>query len=336
MATETKVNPNHILNIPLSDIFVDPTWNTRSGVGNSSSGGSNDENTDAGLVESIKARGQDQEVLLRPTPKEFKVKQPYMLVYGFRRHWAVTQIATETGNLKTATIKARIEEMTETQARAKNLGENTARENLGAADICFGIARILEVEPTMPSTAVAQEIGLNQSYVAQHMRILAGVKKSILQKWRDQTGKKVTVAEMEKLAKLQTAGEQEKAFNEASGKDAGEGSEKGPNAWKDASKKKMAKLGTFFGSLAREGYLSIDPETFFLDALPLLVKVSGGKGNKQASDREMQGFAEAGYKAFHAEMEREEVAEKAEADRVEGNAKEKAKNGGKGKTVSAN
>lgn len=326
---DIKIDSTRIMNLPISDIFVDPTWNTRSGIGEGASGGSDDENSDEGLLLSIKARGQDEEVLVRPTPKEYKVKQPYMLVYGYRRLWAISKIAAEAGN-KNPTIKAKAEEMTEAEARSRNLRENTGRENLDACDVCFGIARILEADPQKPGTQIAQEVGLSQPYVAKHLRIITGLKKSLLQKWRDSVGKKPSVDAMVKLAAAEK-GEQEAGFNALVGKE-GEGSDnKGPNAWKDSSKAKAVKVGAFLGLLARENLIHLDEESFFIDALPFYTKVSGGKGNKTATDRELQAWAAAAYEAFVNARDKDDDTSGATAEEVKAK-----KNGKKGATVSAN
>lgn len=329
--SDMKIDETKILTIPLSDIYVDPTWNVRSGVGEGGEGGE-DENSDIGLVESIKARGQDEPVLVRPTPKEAKVKQPYTLVYGFRRFWAISSIAEETGS-KTPTIKAKVKSMTEGEARAANVRENTARDTLSAADICFGIGEIRKVNPNVVQTAVAQDLGLSQGYVGRHFAILDGLKPSLLQKWRLNRGIKITVKAIEAIAKLEKSAQDEafaalvKAATPAGEMTDGEKA----NKFREAAKKRAATMGKLFGQLAREGHLTLDPETFFYDALEFYAPVKAGRSDKEVSDRVKNAVAQEGYKAFMSEFEKDDDTSGETAEDVK--AKKKAKNSAE---VSAN
>lgn len=300
-----KNTADKIVNLPLSDIFIDNSWNTRSDVGAGSSGGDDEENTDEGLMASIGTRGQEEPVRVRPTPKELKRKEPYMLVYGFRRAWAIGKLAEKNGD-KNPTIKARVSDLTEEQARELNLAENTARDSLATCDIAYGIARVLEHSPQRTSVAISQEVGLNQGYVATIMRVVQGLKKGLLQKWRDQRGKKLTLAEMERISKLTTKEEQEAAFAEYAKKHSEtESEEQGANAWKKANKAKAEAFGKLFGGLQREGLLEVgDPEMFFLQAFEggFFGRLKRGAG-KELSDKEKHAVADVAFKAWEAAVE---------------------------------
>lgn len=334
MAKEIEaVDETKIIHVPLKDIFADPTWNVRSNVGERTGDESeDDENTDAGLQASIEAKGQDEPVTLRPSPKG--TKEPYTLVAGFRRLWAMHRIAEKTGE-KAQTIKAVVKNLSEAEARAFNIRENTARDSLGAADLNFGVERILELEPNKTGVSIANELGMAQGYISKHVKLVTALKPSIRRKWREMVGFKPTVDQMTAIAKLDKT-EQDAKFQElVDAKRAREegGSTNSENAWRERAKDKAAKFGTLMGTLARAGFIELDAGTFFYDALEHYVTLKKNKDGSDPADRVKAAIAEAGVTAFMAELERDDDTTGETAEEVKAKEKGKKSKGAKNGAV---
>jgi ParB/RepB/Spo0J family partition protein len=179
-ATATK-NPSreNAKEIPISQIHADHSWNSRGPRWKESA---NDEDTKfEGLVASIRARGLDEPVVVRPNPDP-KAKQPYSLVYGFRRFEAVSQIAAE-DKVKEPTILAVVRVLNENEARSLNIRENTVRNNLAVPDLAWAIAELGRAGNT--DMGIAGEIGKTQGYVSMLHRIMKGLPPKVLNHWRD-------------------------------------------------------------------------------------------------------------------------------------------------------
>lgn len=311
MATTDKY-----IEIPLSDLYIDPTWNARSGVGENlnEEGIDDDENTDAGLLKSIELKGQDTPVFVWQTPKDFKVndkkvKEPYMLVSGHRRAWAIETIAKKSGN-KNPTIKALVKPIQSVaEARMLNLRENTDRESLTPSDLCFGIAEHIAANPQATASSVAADLGLSQPYVSRLFAIIEKVKPTLIKKWRDQTGTQFSVDQMVTIAK-KDKNEQDAAYAELlRARQSREAEGTGADHWIETQKKKAETFGGLFGRLAKNGLVNIDPEKFFFDALPFYVKTKGGKKNEEMADRVKHSVAGVAYKGFMAEYEADDDTE---------------------------
>lgn len=329
-ANDMKVNPNAVLNVPLSDIFVDPSWNVRSGIGEAS-GGEETENSLEGLIASISLRGQDEAVHLRPNPG--KTKHPYALVTGFRRYRAITEVAEKTGN-KQPTIKAVVRNMTEEEARELNVRENTARDSLSGPDLAFGLREMFGPDPANPrltDSAAAQVLGLHQTYVSKLHRIVSKVSPKILENWRDRVGLKPTVDQIATLAKIESKSDQAQAYEEmVRGKEEGGGA-RGKNAWVETGKKKAFDVGQFLGALSREGCIEVMEDTFYT-ALDAYMKV-----HKDATDKHRASFSDALSKGFEKGLEEpEEKEEKVKAEKPKAEAKGEKKGAKNGATKTAN
>ena len=317
-----KVDSNKVLTLPLSDIYADETWNARSGIG-LSEGGDETENSYKGLLESIQQKGQDTPVAVRPNDGSVKgVKQPYILVAGFRRYKAIAEIAKNLEN-KAPTIKAIAYKMNEVQAREYNLRENTARDMLSGPDLVYGIDELLKLNPSYTDSALAMSLGLSQPYVSKLHRIIKGLPVSMRRDWRERATLKPTVDQMATIAKLEDKEEQRAAYEEATrGKP--ETANGGKNKWIDSHKRAAASAGAFIGKLVRMGFITVESEeTLCFDGLDVLMKVKA-----EATDRQRQSFSECAYAAYMAEVEKDDDATTASAPPAEKKAKKKStKNG---------
>jgi ParB/RepB/Spo0J family partition protein len=177
-AMTTKTNRENAKEIPISQIQADHNWNSRGGRWKEPA---NDEDTKFdGLVASIRARGLDEPVVVRANPDP-KAKQPYALVYGFRRFEAVSLIAAE-DKVKEPTILAVVRVLNENEARSLNIRENTVRNNLATPDLAWAIFELGRAGNT--DLGIAGEIGKTQGYVSMLHRVMKGVNPKVLDHWR--------------------------------------------------------------------------------------------------------------------------------------------------------
>lgn len=294
MATAKQtINSDRIVNIPLRDIVADFSWNTRSGdwtKGEGDDEGDKGGHSFADLVASIENKGQDTPATVRPKGKKFE------LIVGFRRFKAISVIAEKLKN-KDATIKCVVKALNDAEARSENLRENTGRENLEGPDLAFGIWDLFRLhkdanggkEPT--TTALANEISKNQSYVALLLRIMANVKPSLTKAWRE-APVQLSVREMDVIGKLENKEEQEKKYKQLlSGKGGGKA---GRGAWLDSAKKKAASIGTLLGNLEREELIDTSGLSF-AENLDKVMKV-----NEKATAAQRKAIAKAAEDAWSA------------------------------------
>ncbi len=197
-----KADKNIIQNVPQSLCYRRHGWNSRLGRAGESieEGGFKGE---AGLVESIVTRGQDEPICLRLNP-EYQVKGapgekfPYEVVTGFGRFEAIRSTAAneQADVLKVLvtdgvitheqmvsklvadpTIRATIEVMTDEEARIRNIEENVARSQLSRPDFAYGVADLKKVShqsPTgtkMTDAQIASRFGCSQAHVSTIGRI---------------------------------------------------------------------------------------------------------------------------------------------------------------------
>jgi ParB/RepB/Spo0J family partition protein len=290
-------NEEQIVNIAAKDIIADFAWNARSGDWRADEGTPDDENKGEhsfkGLVKSIKARGQDTAVTVRPSKKAGK----FELTAGFRRFAAILEIAKETNN-PNPTIKAVVKKQNEAEARAENIRENTARDELKGPDLAWSLHELYKLQTAgggAPSdSALADEIGKSQPYVSKLLRIMKGVTTKVTDQWRS-SRVPVTVNEMASLIG-KDKGEQEAEFKRIieskGGVAGGQGAGGGQGAWLEAAKKKAASLGMLFGRLEKNEL--IDTAGLSFDThLDYLLKV-----NKKATARQRAAVAKAAQKAY--------------------------------------
>lgn len=315
-----KVDTNKILTVALSDIFVDPSWNTRSAFGEGEgSGGEDGENDYESLKASIAMRGQDMPVDVRVNPG--KTKHTYALVAGFRRFKAISDLAEQAGN-KTPTIRAVVHNFgTEAEAIEFNVRENTARQDLSAPDTVYGVARLLKSKSGVTDSELAQSLGFSQPYISKIHRVIDKVSAKTLGDWRDRVGLKPTLDQMHSLVKIEDKQEQAKAYEEmVRGKEEG-GKKGGRNAWIENTKKKAHDVGYFLGSLQRAGVIAVpDEDRSFYDQLDVFVKVKA-----EANDKQRMAFSDALHAGYLQALEEDETP--AETEKPAKKTKESKANG---------
>lgn len=296
-----------ILILQLSEIAVDHKWNAR--AGNWKESAANEESGEGGftgLIGSIKARGQDEPVIVRPNPDP-KAKQKYSLVAGFRRFEAITAIALEEGN-KSPTILAECVEMNDVEARARNIRENTARDDFSVPDLAWSIAELGKGGAT--DLAIAAEIGKSQGYVSMLHRVIKKVKGTIVDHWRNQPkALQLDVRKMRKVSETEEK-DQQATYKElledlvASAKELSEDEKdtKKIQGYKDRAEK----LGAIFGRLNAHGFLDCDAISF-ADCLDDIIKVPTDMTKKNRSS--IASAMERGYKAGVEQVNKEDEEE---------------------------
>jgi ParB/RepB/Spo0J family partition protein len=290
-----------IVEIPLKQIDANFSWNARSGDFTADSGGKDEEHNFEQLVESLKARGQDTPVTVRPKGRRFE------LTAGFRRYAALSRLAKENDN-PNATIKAVVKSQSDVEARSENIRENTARDDLKGPDLAWALHQlyILQTEAGEKPTdsSLANEVGKSQPYVSKLMRIMLGVSTKITDQWRA-SKVAITVNDMASLVgkpKEEQTEEFKKLLEAKAGTASGAGAHSG-NAWLDAAKKKAESLGTLFGRLEKLGKIDTTNLTFDND-LDLLMKVNGKANSRQRSQ-----ISKAAQKAYETAIDAEEPSE---------------------------
>lgn len=290
-----------ISEIPLKDIIANFEWNARSGDFRADAGGEDDEQTFEGLVNSIKSRGQDTAVTVRPKGKKFE------LTAGFRRYAAISRIAEETKN-PNATIKAIVKNQNDIEARSENIRENTARDDLKGPDLAWSVHQLYTLQTAASSTpptdsALAEEIGMSQPYISKLLRIMKGVTTKVTDQWRNS---KVAVSVNDMVTLIgKPKNEQEEEFkrlvDSKGGVSGGQGAHSG-TAWLDSAKKKAADIGSLFGKLEKEEL--IDTAGLSFDThIDFLIKV-----NKKATARHRAQIAKAAQKAYDTALNAEDSA----------------------------
>jgi ParB/RepB/Spo0J family partition protein len=286
-----------IVTLALKDIIADFAWNARSGDWRADSGTPDDENkgehTFENLVKSIQARGQDTPVTVRPSKKAGK----YELTAGFRRYAAIAKIGELTKN-PNVTIKAVVKKQNDAEARAENIRENTARDELKGPDLAWSVHELWKLQAAggaAPSdSAIADEIGKSQPYVSKLLRIMKGVTTKVTDQWRA-SRVAITVNEMASLVgkdKAEQEAEFKRIVESKGGAAGGQGAGGGQNAWFDAAKKKAETLGALFGKLEKNELIDTSGLSFDTH-LDYLMKV-----NKKATARQRASIAKAAQKGY--------------------------------------
>ena len=180
---------NKILVCKLEEIYVDPSWNVRSGNWTEQT----DPETGSGFTTlklSIETEGQREPVTVRPYKHAKNPAIQYALVAGFRRYAALKA-------LNSATIRCTVEDLDDKAARYRNLAENTARESLKGADLAWGIGDLIKMGET--DVAIAKRVGRHQTYIGRLHKIVADLKPALFSQWRAATVD-ITVADAFKVA----------------------------------------------------------------------------------------------------------------------------------------
>jgi hypothetical protein len=324
MATkeETKKSTSKVSNgaavfqvVNVSDIHADYTWNARRVVTEEGDAATRTDeetnNTLRDLRDAIETDGQDTAIDVR-TNTDPKIKKPYVLVTGFRRFAAVSAIYKDGRNIPgipAGSIKANVHEnMSEADAVALNVRENTARSQLGAPDTAWGIARILHFMPALSSVEMSKRIGKNQGYCNELMKIVKRCEDTgnakILQAWREATPP-LSVDAMKKAVLQCEPDRVADAYKEAvegKGSGSGRGPTTGASAWLESSQKACVAFATKIGTLEKLGKISTDEgifESMSIDDWKAIgVKTSGGKGEKSATKRQVEAWNRVAQEAF--------------------------------------
>jgi ParB family chromosome partitioning protein len=113
------------------------------------------------LVESVKARGILQPLLVRPHPDD---PSRFQIIAGERR-WRAAQAAG------LHEVPALVRDLTDTDAMAAALVENLQRQDLNAMEEAQGYRRLLD-EFGLTQEQLAEAVGKSRSHVANMMRLL--------------------------------------------------------------------------------------------------------------------------------------------------------------------
>lgn len=244
-----------VQSIPISEIAADLKWNSRSqGYLTAPGDGPNESRGILGLAESLEKDGQDTACIVRPNPT--KGKEAYALVCGFRRFEGVSRLASEKKAVKgqaVGHINVIIREMTEAEARALNVRENSNRDDLSMPDLAWGVAAMARTG--MKQEAIAAELNKTQGYVSKLLRIMTEVKPGITKHWRE-SAQPATLLDMTALAQT-PEGEQDAKYKAMCAGEGKEAKKRGPSAWVDTARERAEKAGHMLGTLERHRYIKV-------------------------------------------------------------------------------
>jgi hypothetical protein len=381
-----KVDRNIIHAVPLSLIFRRPKWNSRFGRAGDSveEGGFKGQE---GLIESIVTRGQDEAVCLRVNPDYQKkgtegAAFPYEAVTGFGRIEAIRSTAANEnakllkemvdGGVIThermvslivpdPTVRATIEEMSDEEARARNIEENVTRSQLSKPDFAWGVADLKKVSHApggskMSDAQIAKRYGCSQAHISTIIRIyespLARIRLSedetgdramgLLDHWRGALVK-LPYREMDLLTKMENPEAMKRAYVAQAGvKRRGEGAKSGVSGGKgkgaDNAAERVKAIGAMMGSLARQRVLTVREELFSTAFACELAAPVQKFNHANATDEQLDAIIKAFEKSFKEARDtippeeteeartaaKEEARAKAEAERAAKAAKEAA------------
>ena len=249
-----------------------------------------EDNDFTGLVSSIEMRGQDEPVTLRP------YKGKLQLIAGFRRYAALRKLGHKT-------IKAFIRELNDNEARALNVRENTARNNLSGPDLAWAIWELYKGYATsgasVTALALSQEIGRNQAYVNTLLNIMRDVDSAVTDHWRAQK-KPLPWKKMVELTKKpymslpteQRAAKQREDYQAAVTAQSPPPPDPNVDHKLEALKKKAKEAGGYLGDLAREKVIEVKIE--WMRDIFKLVKLPTD-GLKNSDQRAVANAAKEGY-----------------------------------------
>lgn len=161
----TSVTVHGVFELPIKQVIANPKANARSSM---------NEEAVEDLAQTIKREGQMQAVRVEKRPDG-----KYELVFGFRRHAAITKLGQET-------IRAEVIEPMDPAARKiANIAENMAREDLTTYDQSMAFLD-LQKSHDMSGSKIANSVGKSVPYVNNLIRIAEGLDESILRRWREE------------------------------------------------------------------------------------------------------------------------------------------------------
>ena len=275
----------NVVRIPLSAVRVDHKWNARSGGWRELPETATTEESDAepgelslsDLAKSILLHGQDTPVFVRKNPKG--TKHEFDLIAGFRRFEALElnakkgEVVPGWTSAKEPTVIAVIKEVTEAQAQALNLRENTERNGLSPADLAFRIAEIRalhkkETGAELSKSSVADLLGLSPGYTGRLITVWEAQSDEINEAWRkfkpgvpiEKGGDPLSVEKRKTLAKFPKGSVEQKAAYDDLVKLRVPDDK--PDAWLDSSRKQAIRVGFFLGRLVRDKAVKMEKPSF--------------------------------------------------------------------------
>lgn len=304
------------MEIPLSRLIVDYSWNARTGVdklklkkegeeaAEGETGGETEENEFSNLCDSLEAIGQTDPIDV--LDKDPKTQKPYpgdklFVVAGFRRFRAIQALAEKHGN-KEPKIKVIVKEMTPLEARVRNLSENLARRKLSVPDACKNLVELKELmlaeKKEFTHLELAKMIGVGRPYVTRMFAVEEKVTPAVLKKWHN-SSVEVPFERMEEIARKPKE-EQEKAFAEIAKAPAKEKS--GPKQAIERACAKATRIGDILGRVAR---LELFAKTKNFSWKNYVVDVVGIKlpNDKEPTENQIQQVADALTKAYKEALE---------------------------------
>jgi hypothetical protein len=313
--------------VPLSDVFLDYEFNARSRANVEGTPDAQESGGPEELSLSLRTKGQDFPVVLRPnTHEKGKVRRknettghlewwwpPYELVDGFRRDVAITALnadeklrehSKETGvpivpNVPNDQIAADVRPLDDLQATLLNGRAGIARNNLEPPDMMAHIVKLTRPPFSMAVSDIAEDQGL--SLVTTHRYATAGnaLIPSILSHWRF-GGSFEGAASSRRLSfeEIEVVSKQKKEDQAQVYKDALIGKEKRSKDkdWLHTATQTAARMGTLLGRLEVEGVIRLTskPWTECVDAL---VKLPAKTRRYSAVNTKMAETLESAYNA---------------------------------------
>lgn len=277
MANET------VKQIPIDDIYANSKWNARHGDWTKDFEIDTETPIFQALVESIKEKGIETPLLLRPNPDG--KTPPYSLVCGYRRLAAAKL-------LQLKTVPAVIRHLDELDARISNIAENTIREDLKSADLAWACGEL--AKQGLKDDKIAVVVGKSISYVSKLTSIMSNVRAGIIKAWRDQKTNEVTVAEMHDLSLINKDQQDAQWAKLIGAHKAASKVGKGKGKWLKTLKSKGYNVGFNLGTLARCTFikgLSDDWKGMVNAVIPLPKKATPNHEKAIAASME-EGFIE--------------------------------------------
>ncbi|MBM4032939.1 MAG: ParB/RepB/Spo0J family partition protein [Planctomycetes bacterium] len=151
-----------------------------------------DEEALAELVESIRARGVIQPLLVRPVPDE---PEAFEVVVGERRYSAA-------GRAGLQTLPCIIRKLDDREAFLLSVAENVAREDLNPLDEAAAYRRILDDGYAANQGEIAALVGVHRTRVNHKLRLL-NLDPRVQEHVRTQPPSAVSLTHLEELARLQ-------------------------------------------------------------------------------------------------------------------------------------
>jgi hypothetical protein len=290
-----------VVEVPLSQIWRDRTWNARSG---------NWEDDTEEIYESMQPEGvegpivQDSAVVLRPIEtlramydNQVEIEIPpecvYALVSGFGRCEVRMRIAKEREE-ENPTILAVVRNMTEAEALAANIRENTGRNELKPADVAWQLWNLHEFYGSVCEWKTAEQLAPMIARKADTTRKLLSIMKrgdkKVVDAWRN-CRIVISVDDMTKVVALPRIKQMEayRALLVAPGGTR----QNGRRITSDKTVRMAESTGRLLGALEREGLIELRID--FTRDIDKLVPIGGRDSferRKVVADAARQGYEE--------------------------------------------